>query len=187
MGNGFGPRVGEDISKVVSAFPRVSLDTNTCIYFLQRKDPWFGPSATLFARARQARLALEICSIVQMELLVRPLARGDLDEEQRVIDLTERTAGVGTTLMDRDVIFAAGRVRALTRLRAPDALVVGSAAVSSSNAIVGNDKGFEILNKFAGVRLTGAGRQPMMMPRYIHLDDYIDRPRTRRRSRKTNG
>jgi hypothetical protein len=122
-----------------------------------------------------------------MELLVRPLARGDLDEEQRVIDLTERTVGVGTTLIDRDVIFAAARVRALTRLRAPDALVVGSAAVASSNAIIGNDKGFEILNKFAGVDLMGAGRHPIVMPRYIHLDDYIDRPRTRRRSRKTNG
>src|SRR2546423_1536486 len=98
MGNGSGPRVGQDLEEVISDLSRVSLDTNVCIYFLQQTEPWFEPSARVFASARQGHIGVEVSSIVQMELLVRPLFQRDFDEEQRVIDLTERTAGVVTTL-----------------------------------------------------------------------------------------
>ena len=149
--------------------------------------PWFEPSADLFARARRGSLRIELSAVVQLELLVGPLAQSNVDEQQDVLDLTERTVGVATIPIDRDSIFVAAEVRAMTGLKVPDALVVASAALSLSDAIIGNDKAFEVVNDLASVQLIGAGTRSMVMPRYIHLDDYIDRPQTHRRSRKTNG
>jgi len=93
---------------------------------------------------------------------------------------------VTTMPIDRDSIFVAAEVRAMTGLKVPDALVVASAALSSSGAIIGNDRAFESLNRFSDVQLIGAGTRRSTMPRYIHLDDYVNNPRARGRSRKHN-
>ena len=186
MGNGSGPRVAEDFPQVIARFPRVSVDTNVCIYFLGQVRPWFDACATVFEHAAARRTRIELCGIVQLELLVGTFARPDSNERRRIVDLTERTNGIVTTPISRDALFAAAQLRALTGLKTPDALIVASAALDRSEAIIGNDKAFARVNALQNMSLLDRGTRRITMPHYIHLDDYVEAPRTAR-ARKTDG
>ncbi len=72
------------------------------------------------------------------------------------------------------VLMTAAHVRAATRLKAPDALVVASATLSGCGAIVGNDIDFKVINDFPPLGPVGVGGRTLPMPQYIHFDDYQD-------------
>jgi hypothetical protein len=93
---------------------------------------------------------------------------------EMVRSLIDDQAGVEPIEMSEDVLRTAAEIRALTRLKTPDALVVGSAVVSGSEVIVGNDRRFDVLNAVPDVKLFVIGNRPRSMPRYLHLDDFVD-------------
>jgi len=109
--------VAEDFPQVIARFPRVSVDTNVCIYFLGQVRPWFDACATVFEHAAARRTRIELCGIVQLELLVGTFARPDSNERRRIVDLTERTNGIVTTPISRDALFAAAQTDAEVRRR----------------------------------------------------------------------
>jgi predicted nucleic acid-binding protein len=156
----------------VGGLRRIGLDTNACIYFLTQHEPLMEPIRHLFERADARRLAISLSRLVQMELLIHPLQHRDLREREVIIDLTERALGVETTDLTRTVLFLAAEIRAHTRLKTPDAIVVASAAVSGCEAIVGNDKRFRDVEALRGTRFLAAGSRAIAMPDYVHLDDY---------------
>jgi predicted nucleic acid-binding protein len=97
----------------------------------------------------------------------------DLREREMIVDLTERATGVETTELTRTVMFLAAEIRAHTRLKTPDAIVVASAAANGCEAIVGNDKRFRDLEGLRSARFLAAGSRPIAMPDYLHLDDFV--------------
>jgi predicted nucleic acid-binding protein len=151
----------------------VAVDTCACIYFLSQEAQRFALTRHLFSEAIARRRSVLLAGIVQLELLVRPFRRGDDFELSKVMRLTERTPGVRLTDMTRDTLVTAARVRAAANLRAPDAMVVASAALSGCSAIVGNDKAFRRIAQIDPQHWFGA-KSPYQLPAYIHLDDYID-------------
>ena len=77
-----------------------------------------------------------------------------------------------TTPLSREVVHASAQIRAMTRLKLPDAIVVGSAAVDGADLVICNDAKFDRLN--AGGRmevLNGARRVPV--PAFLRLDEYV--------------
>ena len=171
----------------VAGLRHVGLDTNACIYLLTRHEPLMEPVRRLLERANARQLAISISRLVQMELLIHPLRHRDLREREVIIDLTERSVGVEVTDLSRTVMFLAAEIRAHTRLKAPDAIVVASAAASGCQAIVGNDKRFRDIEALGGARFLGMGSRPVAMPAYLHLDDFVGRapqPVTTRRRLK---
>ena len=165
----------------------VAFDTNSCIYHLLEMTPWSPLVRYLLERAATGTLRVHIPGIVQLELLVGPIRSGNEREREDVLDLTEKARGVVTHPMTRRVAFGAAEVRAMTNLRVADALVVASASAGRCDAVVGNDAAFRALNDLQNVRLSMVRAERLTLPRYIHLDDYINRPRARRRSRKAHG
>ncbi len=150
-------------------YRRIALDTNICVYFLQSAPQWF-PLAYEVVMRTESRNDLCIPDIVRLELLIGPNRTGDFDEMADVRALLARGSRIE---IDDDVIEIAARLRAMTRLRTPDALVAACAAVGECGAIVGNDATFKDLRPIQGMMLFGAGRT-VPVPRYIHLDDYVD-------------
>jgi hypothetical protein len=59
-----------------------------------------------------------------------------------------RAPGVNAVPNSREITLARAEARAITKLRVPDALVVGSAIVMRCDAIVGNDE-FRIINELS--------------------------------------
>jgi predicted nucleic acid-binding protein len=158
----------------IGGLSHISLDTCACIYLLMRTEPLAEPVRRLFERADARRLTISLSRLVQMELLIHPLRHRDLREREVIIDLTERAAGVETTELSRTVLFLAAEIRAHTRLKTPDAIVVASAAARGCEAIVGNDKRFRDIEALHGTRFLAAGSRPIAMPQYVHLEDFVD-------------
>lgn len=178
---GFGHEAFEER---VGGLRHISLDSCACIYLLTRTEPFTAPIRGLFERAGARRLAISLSRLVQMELLVHPMRSRDLREREMIVDLTERAAGVETTELTRTVMFLAAEIRAHTRLKTPDAIVVASAVASGCQAIVGNDKRFRDLEGLRGTRFLAAGSRPIEMPDYLHLEDFVgeaQETKTRRR------
>lgn len=150
------------------------MDTCGCVFLLDNRAAHFPLARDLFLEAARGRLAVEVAGITLMELLVRPARSGDRREMEIVMTLTKRQAGVVTMPISEMVLMTAAHVRASTRLKAPDALVVASAALSGCDAIIGNDKDFRVINDIAGLGPIGVGGRTLRMPQYIHFDDYND-------------
>jgi predicted nucleic acid-binding protein len=153
---------------------RITVDTNCCIYFLERKAVGVQEFADYVFELAGDRLAsVELPGIARLELMVGPLRSGDAPHMLRVRRLIERIPGVTNVDISEDVLLAAAAIRATTKLKTPDALVAGSALVRQSDVIVGNDKGFAALEAVPRLGIWGAAKV-YRMPRYIHMNDYLD-------------
>ena len=152
---------------------RVALDTNSCIYFLQREPTRFAPVSEIVSKAVSGPVQIELSGIVLMELLIHPYKSGDLHELSRVRQFTERQRGITTVEVSRSVAFASAAIRAMTGLKLPDAIVAGSAALSGCDVILGNDRKFQKLRGHQSLTVLSLGAK-LRMPRYIHIDDYLE-------------
>lgn len=77
--------------------------------------------------------------VTEIELLVRPLRDGTLQDVERVRALMD-AQGFNVVPLDREIARAAAGVRAESGLRLPDAAVVATAMVTGCDVIVGNDE-----------------------------------------------
>jgi predicted nucleic acid-binding protein len=164
----------EALGTALAGCRRVTLDTAGCIYLLQRSSRRFELVRMLVERAARGDLTIELPGIVYLELLVRPYRSGDMTEMATIRGLTHEQPGVETVAISEHVLLASASLRALTGLKTPDALVAGSATAGESQAIIGNDRRFDVLNTLDGVELLTAGRRQLPVPKYIHLDDYVE-------------
>lgn len=149
----------------------VALDTNACIYHLERQTAFSGLLDAVVARAIGGALNIVLSAIVQLELLVRPYASGDLRALRHILEFTEEHAGVITTPISREVVQVSAQIRAMTRLKLPDAMVVGAAIVEGADLIIGNDGKFDQLNSSAPLEVVSGPRR-LRVPKFIRLDDY---------------
>ena len=157
------------LTEALRPYGRIALDTNICVYFLQQEPTRFALVSELMMLFGQ-RVELCLPDIVRLELLIHPYRTGDFDEMASVRGLLERGSPVE---MNDDVVEVAAQLRAMTRLRTPDALVAACAAVDGCGAIVGNDAAFKDLQAMEGMTLFAAAKSATI-PQYIHLDDYVD-------------
>jgi len=163
-----------EFAAALEGMRHITLDTAGCIYFLQGDSRRFPPVRKLLEMAAENTLQVELPGIVHLELLVRPYRSGDMREMAMIRGLTHEQPGVITADISEQVLLAAAGIRAITNLKTPDALVAASATVGGSDAIVGNDRRFDVLNALTGVELLSAGRTRLPLPKYIHLDDYVE-------------
>jgi predicted nucleic acid-binding protein len=161
--------------KELTGFRRVAVDTSCCIYYIDPRDEHRHELASaVFARAARSEMHVAMPAIVHLELLVRPLMSGDHVQMLRVRRLSEGQRGVGLEAMSMDVVRLSAEVRAATGLKAPDALVAGSAITAGCEAIIGNDARFRRLNGTTELPATLLPRATVTLPRYIHIDDFLE-------------
>lgn len=154
---------------------KLTLDTAGCIYLFQRNSRRFAHMRRIVELAANGDLAIELPGIVHLELLVRPYRTGDMTEMSLIRGLTHEQPGVRTAAISEQVLLAAAAVRAITGLKTPDALVAGSATVGESDIVLGNDRRFDVLNALDGIELLTVSRRKLPVPRYVHIDDFVDR------------
>lgn len=136
---------------------RVVLDTNCCIYFLDRptEDPRRALLGPLMARAEMGTADVLVSTVTVTELLVKPLRLGDRRAEanvQRLLDRVCQIIPAGEAVAER-----AARLRADHRLSATDALICATAPVADAEAVLGNDRRWRRVTEVT----------------YLHLDDLV--------------
>ena len=92
----------------------------------------------LFRRVQHGELSVIVSAITEAELLVRPERDGNEAARERIEDLLSET-GIYVVGVDRKVARRAAAIRAQTRIKLPDAIIVATALETDCEAIVGND------------------------------------------------
>ena len=152
---------GADLDRwltAISGCRRVALDTNAVIYTLQGVYPYSELLRHLFELLDRGLMTALVSTIVEAEVLVKPLRERDAHALEMTQLFFLRAPNLSVRIVDRTVSAAAASIRANTGLRLPDALIAATAAVDRCDAIIGNDR--------------AVARHQLGVP-YLYLDDYL--------------
>ena len=137
---------------------QVGLDTNVLIYLLEDVQPYRDLAVQVLHMMDRGLMVGCISTIVEAEMLVRPI-RDRNHRAQETIELFLRNSpNLVLRSVDRAVAKRAAEVRAASRLRLPDAIVVATAIEERCDVLIGND---------------GAMSRGVPGIQYLHLDDYV--------------
>ena len=142
----------------VRAYRRVSLDTNVVIYALEDVSPYSRLALHVLRFMARGYIAGIVSTVVEAEVLVRPLRDRDLLTLTKVRRFFGSSPGLSVRTFDRAVAMRAARVRADSQLRLPDAIIVATALEERCDALIGND--------------AQMAQQTVGMP-YLYLEDYV--------------
>jgi predicted nucleic acid-binding protein len=117
----------------------VGLDTSAFIYYIE-DDPRYAPLLEpIFSRAgRDATVVTSAMTL--LELLVVPIRHGQAKLADRYDQLLTRSRGVRLVDVTRDQLRAAASLRAVLRLKTPDALQVVAATSAGCKVFITNDR-----------------------------------------------
>lgn len=126
----------------ISPHSRIAFDTNALAYFLEGQLPHSDRVGEALARMEQRQAAGFVSTLVELELLVRPLRQRDDQGVATVQKFFRLQPNLRLTPMDSTVAHAAAQVRAATGMRAPDAIIAATALIDRCDIIIGNDRAF---------------------------------------------
>lgn len=131
----------------------VALDTAAFIYFIEEHETYLPLLAPLFREADQGRRVLVTSALTLLEVLVVPYRAGDVTLAERYEALLTRGRGLRLVPLDHAQLRTAAQVRALTRMRTPDALQIAAALSQRCAAFVTNDREYPQLPGLRVVQL----------------------------------
>ena len=121
----------------------------------------------------RGELEAVVSSIIEMELLVKPIRENDLQAVDEILQFVEQTENLRVVEVSRSVALQAAVVRA-AGLAAPDALIIATGAAADCDATITNDgawqRAVEMLRRRPALT---HGDGPPSMPKVICLKDYV--------------
>jgi predicted nucleic acid-binding protein len=171
-----GRRSGGHITfrELIAACRRICLDTNACIYYLGQTDPPFPAMVEIALEGSERGLPTHIAGLTYLELLVRPWRDGT-DAHRRIIEeFVLEASGAPPQPITVDELEVAAQIRAMTRMKTPDALIAASAAIHGCDVVIGNDTDFKGLAAIESMQIARRGRRPLQLPRFVLLKDYVN-------------
>jgi predicted nucleic acid-binding protein len=119
---------------------QLGLDSAPLIYLVEDHPRYADLVVAVFRRISDGRIA-GITSVVTIgEVLVQPLAHGDVGLQQRYRDALLNGVGIRTLPVDAMLAERAAELRARYRIRLPDALQIAVALAERCEAFVTNDR-----------------------------------------------
>ena len=132
---------------------RIALDTSIFIYQLQANPRYVDLTHHVFSWVEQS-LASAITSTVTMtELLVQPYREGNERLSNSFLSLISAFPNLNWIAPDLEIAILAAQLRALHRLRTPDALQAATAVRAQATALITNDPDFDRLSNLEVVVL----------------------------------
>lgn len=135
----------------------VGLDTATFIYYLEEHPRYLPLVEPIFARIDAGRLTGVTSAVTLLETLVIPYRHGEPALAGLYEDLLTRSRGLKMVDLERPLLRATAQLRAVTRVRTPDALQLTAALTHACTAFVTNDRD---LPDLGGLRI-------------LQLEDYV--------------
>jgi predicted nucleic acid-binding protein len=127
---------------------RIALDTSIFIYHLEPNPKYLAYTNLIFSWLEQSG-SRAITSIITMtELLVLPYRQGDEQRANDFYGLLSTYPNLDWITPNLEIADLAARIRALHRLRTPDALLAATAEHSLATGLITNDPIFERVKSF---------------------------------------
>ena len=126
----------------------VALDT--CIFIYQWEgNPRYSPVNNLiFSSIEHSSVNAVTSTITMTELLVHPYRTDDVLKASELIALLSTFPNLDWVAPNLDIAAQAAEIRALYRLRTPDALQAATAVQARASAFITNDPVFQRITKF---------------------------------------
>lgn len=118
----------------------VALDTQMFIYFIEEDKQYLPLVKPLFEAIDQGSLPASTSGLTLMEVLVVPHRTGNISLADRYEALLTRSRGLRFIDVDRPLLKAAAQLRAVLRLKPPDAIQVAAAMVVHCSSFLTNDR-----------------------------------------------
>ena len=118
---------------------KIGLDTAPLIYYLNRQEPYFDVCLELLKRVESGKLRAVVSVVTEMELLATETVQADRRSINDVEQLLRRLDNLQVLDVDRTVARRAATLRAHTRIKGLDALIVATAITQGCRCVIGND------------------------------------------------
>lgn len=129
---------------------RTAVDTAVFIYLIEEHPDFLPLVAPIFEETARGKRELVTSALTVFEVLVVPYRAGDLALAERYEALLTRSRGLRLVELDRGQLRAAAQLRALYRVRTPDALQLAAALSHNCAAFLTNDRA---LPELPGIRV----------------------------------
>lgn len=129
---------------------RMAVDTAVFIYFIEEHPDFLPLVAPIFESTVRGGRELVTSAVSLLEVLVVPYRAGNLALAERYEALLTRSRGLTLVDADRTQLRAAAQLRALYRIRTPDALQLAAALSHGCETFVTNDRA---LPELPGLRI----------------------------------
>jgi len=129
----------------------VALDSSVFIYFIEEHPRYLPIVDPLFHALEVGLLLAATSTLTLLETLVQPVRLGNKRLADRYEEILTDSRGLELVAIDLELLRAAAHVRAVTRVKTPDALQIASAQSAGCRVFVTNDNrlpsipGFRIL------------------------------------------
>jgi predicted nucleic acid-binding protein len=118
----------------------VGVDTAIFVYLVEEDARFLPEILPLFGEADSGRRELVTSALTLLEVLVVPCRAGDAQLAQRYETILTHSRGVRLVDVTRDQLRAAAQLRAVTRVKTPDALQLVAAIGTGCRTFVTNDR-----------------------------------------------
>lgn len=143
-------------SERLSSLHRISFDSNALIYASEGISPYAGYVGQALEMLKRGEARGFISTIVEMEMLVKPLQERNVVALDRIELFLRDTPNLFVRGVDRTVARRAAGLRA--RLHPMDAIIAATALVERCDALIGND--------------AMMASKVIQIP-YLYLNDYV--------------
>ena len=127
---------------------RIALDTSVFIYQLEANPRYVGLTDPIFAWLEQPVHAAMTSTITMTELLVQPYRESGDEQAGEFYALLATYPNLDWIAPGLDIADIAARIRAVHRLRTPDALQAATAVHAQATGLVTNDPAFARMDAF---------------------------------------
>ena len=129
---------------------RLALDTSCFIYFIEEHPDYVDLVSPVFESADSGKRQLVTSALSLLEVLVVLFRAGDLALAARYETLLGRSRGLTLVPIDTGQLRAAAQLRAVHRVRTPDALQLTAALATRCSVFLTNDRK---LPEISGLRI----------------------------------
>lgn len=126
----------------------IALDTSIFIYQLEPNPKYLAYTDPIFSWLERSGSRAITSTITMTELLVLPYREGDEQRANDFYGLLSTYPNLDWIAPNLEIAELAARIRALHRLRTPDALQAATAAHSQATGLITNDGVFERVEGF---------------------------------------
>ena len=127
---------------------RIALDTSIFIYHLESNPKYLLYTDPIFSWLERPESKALTSTITMTELLVLPYRAGDEQQANDFYGLLSTYPNLDWIAPNLEIADLAARIRALHRLRTPDALQAATAAHGQATGLITNDSVFERVEGF---------------------------------------
>lgn len=135
----------------------VGLDTAIFLYYIEEHPRYLSLLEPVFGAIDAGRLAAVTSTVTLLETLVVPYRLGQASLAARYERLLGRSRGLELVDLERPLLRAGAQLRAVARLKTPDALQLAASLTHACTAFLTNDRD---LPDLGGIRI-------------LQLEDYV--------------